>query len=241
MGDRISHEFLVERLAKERPDDIVISEEGADDRRRLDADRVWIVDPLDGTHDFPYTDSIEWAVHVALVEGGRPAAAAVAVPGMGRVFATTGSGSMRAVGLFEAPAIGGDGAGSAGEGPALDISVGGRGRDRDRPLVISGRSAGYAAAEVAEAIGGELTACGSAGVKAMLVVAGAVDVYVHASVLWEWDVCAPAAVAEAAGFVVTDIDGDPIEYNKPRPTVRGLVVASTDYASAARDALDRVI
>lgn len=229
MGDRMSHEYLAGRLAEERADDLVMSEEGTDDRRRLDADRVWIVDPLDGTHDYPYTDSIEWAVHVALIDGDRPAAAAVSVPGMGRIFATTAGG-----GIVTVPAPGED------EQP-FRISIGGRGPDRDRPLVISGRSAGYAAAEVADEIGGELTACGSSGVKAMLVVAGAVDVYVHASVLWEWDVCAPAAVAEAAGFVVTDIDGDPIEYNKSRPTVRGFVVASPRYAAATRDVLDRVL
>jgi 3'(2'), 5'-bisphosphate nucleotidase len=207
----LAHELLVELLAEHRPDDMVMSEEGTDDRRRLDSDRCWIVDPLDGTYDYPFPDSIEWAVHVAIVERGVPTAASVSVPGMGQVFATDDS-----------------------PGPADRT-------ERDAPLVVSGRSAGYAAAAVAEELGGRLTACGSAGVKAMLVVSGAVDVYVHSSGLWEWDVCAPAAVAAANGLVVSDIDGDPIVYNKSRPIVRGLVISRPEFADATRAALDDLV
>jgi len=87
-GDQLAHDLLVEELARQRPDDIVLSEEGAEDRRRLEADRTWIIDPLDGTHDFPFRDSFEWAVHVALVGAGRAVAAAVAIPGLDDLFAT---------------------------------------------------------------------------------------------------------------------------------------------------------
>ena len=65
-GDRQSHEFLMAELARERPDDAVLSEEGADDKARLAADRVWIVDPLDGTREFGEPGRTDWAVHVAL-------------------------------------------------------------------------------------------------------------------------------------------------------------------------------
>ena len=67
-GDRAAHELLMELLAEHRPGDIVLSEEGKDDRRRLDADRVWIVDPLDGTREFSEPPRDDWAVHVALWE-----------------------------------------------------------------------------------------------------------------------------------------------------------------------------
>lgn len=207
-GDMQSHDLLVEHLARHRPFDTVLSEEGAEDRGRLKAARTWIVDPLDGTHDYPYHDSIEWAIHVALVEGGRPTAAAVSVPGMDTVFSTD-------------------------SGPAAEP------QDRPQPLVITGRSNAYLASRVAEAIGGRVTACGSSGVKAMLVVSGAVDVYIHGSGLFEWDVCAPAAVAEASGLVVTDIGGSEIVYNKPDPIVRGLVISRPEFADAARDVLDQ--
>ena len=67
-GDRRSHEFLTAELAVRRPGDVVLSEEGADNPARLDARRVWIVDPLDGTREFGEPGRTDWAVHVALWE-----------------------------------------------------------------------------------------------------------------------------------------------------------------------------
>jgi 3'(2'), 5'-bisphosphate nucleotidase len=69
-GDRSSHEFLMAELAKARPSDAVLSEEGIDDKARLTANRVWIVDPLDGTREFGEPPRTDWAVHVALWERG---------------------------------------------------------------------------------------------------------------------------------------------------------------------------
>ncbi|MDQ3146390.1 MAG: hypothetical protein M3R01_05580, partial [Actinomycetota bacterium] len=69
-GDRRAHTFIIDRLHEARPDDAVLSEEGVDDIRRLDADRVWVVDPLDGTREFGEPGRTDWAVHVALVAGG---------------------------------------------------------------------------------------------------------------------------------------------------------------------------
>src|SRR5262249_57933352 len=79
-GDRQSHEFLIAELARRRPGDAVLSEEGADDPARLSASRVWIVDPLDGTREFGEAGRTDWAVHVALAIDGQIAAAAVALP-----------------------------------------------------------------------------------------------------------------------------------------------------------------
>src|SRR6266496_2437903 len=85
-GDRMSHEFLVAELARLRPADAVLSEEGSDDPARLSASRVWIVDPLDGTREFGEPGRTDWAVHVALWEransgdGGELTAGAVALP-----------------------------------------------------------------------------------------------------------------------------------------------------------------
>ena len=87
-GDRRSHELLITRLAERHPDDAVLSEEGKDDPRRLDAARVWIVDPLDGTREFGEPPRTDWAVHVALVIGGDPVAGAVALPAQGLVLST---------------------------------------------------------------------------------------------------------------------------------------------------------
>src|SRR5262245_57847119 len=89
-GDRRSHELIMELLADRiAAGDAVLSEEGKDDPSRLDADRVWIVDPLDGTREFGEVPRTDWAVHVALTHGGRPAAGAVALPALGFVLATS--------------------------------------------------------------------------------------------------------------------------------------------------------
>ena len=87
-GDKRSHDFLMEALAAERPDDAVLSEEGVDDPVRLSARRVWIVDPLDGTREFSESGRTDWAVHVALWEAGELVAGAVALPAQGITLAT---------------------------------------------------------------------------------------------------------------------------------------------------------
>jgi|TARA_Y100000310_G_scaffold303947_1_gene342691 3'(2'), 5'-bisphosphate nucleotidase len=208
MGDRAAHDHLVNGLARMRPDDAVLSEEGDDDVRRLSAERVWILDPLDGSRDYGVPGSVEWAVHVALVVNGVPVAAAVDLPAVGRLYGT------------------------------LQEPVGGgRNRQRDRPIVITSRSQWGEAEHVAAAIGGVVRSCGSAGVKAMAVVEGTADVYVHPSGLYEWDVCAPAAVAASAGLDVCGMDGSDLAYNKARPVVQGLLVTRPDYTSGVRSSL----
>jgi 3'(2'), 5'-bisphosphate nucleotidase len=206
LGDRAAHDHLVGRLTELRPDDAVLSEEGADDRSRLGAERTWIIDPLDGTQDYPRVGSTEWAVHVALVIDGRPVAAAVSVPANGGLYGT-----------LQSP---------------LSTPI-----HRERPIVVTSRSQWGHAEDVATALGGEVHAFGSAGAKAMAVVSGAADVYVHPSGLYEWDVCAPAAVAAAAGLDVTGVDGSELVYNKARPVVPGLLVSRPEYTERARAAL----
>lgn len=87
-GDKRSHDYLMTALAAERPDDAVLSEEGADNPVRLNTERVWIVDPLDGTREFSELDRDDWAVHVALWQAGELAAGAVAMPARGITLAT---------------------------------------------------------------------------------------------------------------------------------------------------------
>lgn len=192
-ADRAAHEFIVKELAEHRPDDAILSEEGRDLDSRLSADRVWIVDPLDGSSDFGW--SAHWSVHVALVQQHRAVAGAVAVPGWGTTWATE-------------PA------------PLPTMSrVGGRCR------VLVSRSRRHLDGWVLQrALDAEILAVGSAGVKAMAVVRGEVDAYVHGGGLYEWDVCAPAAVAEAAGLVACRLDGSELCFNKVDPRSPGLII-----------------
>ncbi len=87
-GDKRSHDFLMDALASARPGDAVLSEEGADNPIRLAAERVWIVDPLDGTREFSELGRDDWAVHVALWQDGEIVAGAVALPAQGVTLAT---------------------------------------------------------------------------------------------------------------------------------------------------------
>ena len=84
-GDREANVFLLRALADARPHDAVLSEESADDGKRFTADRVWIIDPLDGTREYREGRD-DWAVHVALVARGEVIAAAVAQPPRNEVF-----------------------------------------------------------------------------------------------------------------------------------------------------------
>jgi 3'(2'), 5'-bisphosphate nucleotidase len=214
-GDREANALILRELAAARPGDAVLSEESADTEDRLSADRVWIIDPLDGTREFSMPGRTDWAVHVALWEAGRGVtAAAVAEPAVGLVSA---SDEVR---------------GSAPVGPAR----------RARPLIVLSESRPPAFADlVAEAVGGETTQLGSAGAKAMAVLRGDADAYLHAGGQWEWDSAAPVGVVTAAGLHASRIDGTSIEYNQPRPYLPDLLICRADLAVRLLGAIAAVI
>ncbi|WP_081913458.1 3'(2'),5'-bisphosphate nucleotidase CysQ [Glycomyces sp. NRRL B-16210] len=205
-GDREADAYLLGRLAAERPGDAVLSEEGKGEQgrvgtARLEADRVWIIDPLDGTREYAEEGRDDWAVHVALWQRGLGlTAAAVALPAQGTLLRT----DVR----HEVPAA------RSGR-PRIAVS-------RTRPPAEAHASA--------EALGAELVPMGSAGAKAMAVVTGAVDAYVHSGGQFEWDSAAPVAVALASGWHASRIDGDPLRYNNPDPYLPDLLVCRPDLA-----------
>ncbi len=202
-GDRQSNSFLMAELAATRPGDAVLSEEEADDPVRLDANRVWIIDPLDGTREYSMGDRDDWAVHVGLWESGRGmTSCAVSLPALGLVFAT--------------------------DDPSPPHSVG---SPRSRPLILVSDSRPPAfAAPVAEQVGGDVAPMGSAGAKAMAVLRGEADAYLHAGGQWEWDSAAPVGVLQAAGFHASRIDGSPLLYNQPHPYLPDLLICRPDLA-----------
>jgi 3'(2'), 5'-bisphosphate nucleotidase len=234
-GDRTSHEFLMAELAKFRPTDAVLSEEGLDDKARLTAERVWIVDPLDGTREFGEAGRTDWAVHVALWtrnagEAGELTAGAVALPAQATVLAT--------LDIAERLGRRGDSR-RPSEGASAEISPG-PGAERPLRLVVSRSRASQLVKDVAALLNAELVPCGSAGAKAATVITGENDVYLHSGGFYEWDTAAPVAVARAAGLHVSRIDGSNVAYNCDNPLMPDILVCRPAIAglllNAIRDA-----
>ncbi|WP_205315274.1 3'(2'),5'-bisphosphate nucleotidase CysQ [Nonomuraea lactucae] len=204
-GDRASHLFLMEALERLRPSDHVLSEEATReerlDPRRLEAERVWIVDPLDGTREFSEEGRSDWAVHVALWERGTLTAGAVALPAQGRTLGTA-------------------------EPPKLPGFAGGRFR-----IAVSRTRPPEFVRNLAHLVGADLVPIGSAGAKISAVLTGDVEAYVHAGGQYEWDSAAPVAVAQAAGAYASRIDGAALTYNQADPSLPDILVSLPDLAS----------
>jgi 3'(2'), 5'-bisphosphate nucleotidase len=217
-GDRQSHEFLMAELARERPNDVVLSEEGIDNKARLHADRVWIVDPLDGTREFGEPGRSDWAVHVALwaraasAGSGDLVAGAVALPAQDRVLATEPTPLAR----DPHPA-------DEDNGPMR--------------MVVSRTRASQLVQAVAKRLNAELVPGGSAGAKVATVVLGENDVYLHSGGFYEWDTAAPVAVARQRGFHVSRIDGSPARYNQEDPLLPDILVCRPAIAPVLLDAI----
>ena len=204
-GDQAAHDLLMALLAEHRPDDAVLSEEGADDKARLSARRVWIVDPLDGTREFSEPPRDDWAVHVALWEAGELVAGAVAQPALGETFNT---GVPPVVPPSTSPV------------PRIAVS-------RSRPPAF--------VEALAKEIGAELVPMGSAGVKVMSVVRDVADAYVHAGGQYEWDNAAPVAVARSAGLFCSRVDGSELAYNQDNVSLPDLIVCRPGLADPIID------
>jgi 3'(2'), 5'-bisphosphate nucleotidase len=212
-GDQAAHDLLMTLVAAIRPDDAVLSEEAlenpADKAKRLSADRVWIIDPLDGTREFSEVPRDDWAVHVALWADGDLVAGAVAQPALGETFSTA------------APPV-----------------VPPRTSERPRIAVSRTRPPAFVEALAAE-LDAELVPMGSAGVKVISVVRDISDAYVHAGGQYEWDNAAPVAVARAAGLHCSRVDGSELRYNQDDVSLPDLIVCRPELAESIVDFVRR--
>jgi len=207
-GDRESNDLILSRLADARPDDAVLSEEAKDDPVRLGRERVWIVDPLDGTREFGEAGRSDWAVHVALVIAGTPFACAVALPAQDDTVLATQ--------------------------PAPTLAPAHQGKMR---LLVSRTRPPKLAEYLAGVLDAELVPLGSAGAKTMAVVQGHADVYAHSGGQYEWDSAAPVGVAAAAGCHCSRLDGSPLVYNRPDPYLPDLLVCRPELAATVLAAI----
>jgi 3'(2'), 5'-bisphosphate nucleotidase len=201
-ADLAANDIIRAGLSERFPGDAILSEESRDDASRLEARRVWIVDPLDGTKDFLARNG-EFSIMIGLVVAGRPALGVVYLPDGDVMYsAAAGSGAwVRRNGATERLE-------RAVADPAGLRLVGSR--SHAEPLLT----------RVQEALGiTDVEPCGSVGVKCARIAEGRRDLYAHpVPYLKEWDTCAPEVILAEAGGRVTDCLGGPLRYNKPDPT-----------------------
>jgi 3'(2'), 5'-bisphosphate nucleotidase len=210
-GDESANVVLLEALARHRPTDAVFSEETKDDvAGRRAADRVWIIDPLDGTREYGERRH-DWGVHVALWDRAHGlVAGAVALPSQEVTLST--------VGVSQRPV-------TTGRGPLLVVS-------RTRPPAW--------VPQAAEAIGGRLEPMGSVGAKVASIVLGHTDAYVTVGAMGEWDTAAPVAVALAAGLHATRLDGSPVQFNTEDGRTHDLLVCRPELADTLLETCARL-
>jgi 3'(2'), 5'-bisphosphate nucleotidase len=204
-GDVQANASIVALLTRHRPVDALLSEEQPASAARLQQRRVWIVDPLDGTREYGEPGArTDWAVHVALCVDGAPAACAVALPGLKQLWRSDRTRALPA-----------DYAGK----PRIVVS-------RTRPPAV--------ADALAQRLGAQVLRIGSAGAKAMAVLRGDAELYLHTGGMNEWDSCAPVGVALAHGLAACRFDGSPCRFNQPDPKTPDLLLGRSQWVEQAR-------
>lgn len=212
-GDLAGHEFAIHELSKLRPLDHILSEEGEDNVGRLNANRVWIIDPLDGTSHYSKAEG-EYAVHVALWQRDSASpfslsAAAISVPSKKLVIGLdqpgeipNNSGPIRILVSATRP---------PDEIEVICSSLKEQFPDRANPVLIS---------------------MGSVGAKLASIINGQADLYVNTGGFYEWDIAAPAAVAKSHGLEVCDITGQSLNFNKPDTYVPNAIIGRREFVQA---------
>ena len=213
-ADRAADSLIAEGLRTAFPDDGLLTEEAEDDLSRLDKERVWIVDPLDGTTEF-INETGEFAVQIALTLGGRAVLGVVYQPAKGRLF----------------HAVQGQGAYQVFEGETTPMRVSSQ-PDPAQMCLVASRSHYSPFVDLArQALGiPKANRIGSVGLKVGLVARAACDLYLATTISKEWDLCAPHALLMEAGGVLTNLCGEVLVYNKRDVTECTGLVASNGLA-----------
>ncbi len=221
-GDRTAHELIAAFLAEHRPHDALLSEEGADDDRRLSADRVWIVDPLDGTWEYGQGRA-DFAVHVALWLSATSSLAACTVdlPAQGM--------SRSVLDEVSAPA-------ALPTNRPIRIVASRTRPPATLPMAVELLAEKLAKAGIGEQ-GVEIVDVGSVGAKVNELLCGRAEAYVHDTGFYEWDVAAPYGVAAHYGYLASHVDGKPVTFNHMPPKVSDLIVAHPQLAQLLRECL----
>lgn len=214
-ADRSANQHIVSRIEAKFPNDGLLSEESKDDLSRLNHERVWIVDPLDGTKEFIARNG-EFSIMIGLSIGGRPAMGVIMQPEPGLLY---GGGIGLGAQLYEAD-------------EQIPLQVSDCDTIRNMALVSSRSHRHKIVDQIARSLRiSRERVSGSVGLKVGLISRQLADLYVHPSPgCKEWDLCAPHALIEAAGGTMTDCWGNPLRYNKRDVRAHNGLVASNGQA-----------
>ena len=211
-ADRIANELIVNGLKREFPSDGILAEESVDTERRLSKSRVWMVDPLDGTNGF-IDGNGDFAVQIGLVDNGEVVVAVVYLPLADVTYrAVVGGGSW-----IERP-----------QAEPERAAVSDRRTFETMRLAASRSHRSPRMNKVVERFGfREEVQRGSVGIKIGLLVEQQCDVYIHLSPRTkQWDTCAPQLILTEAGGKLSDLFGQPLNYNVKDVNNRNGLVAS---------------
>jgi 3'(2'), 5'-bisphosphate nucleotidase len=210
-ADQAADDLICDGLRAAFPEDGLLSEESADDLSRLEKERVWIVDPLDGTTEF-VSETGEFVVQIALAMRGQPVLGMIYQPATQQLYY-----SVRGWCAYHIDA-----------GHVTRLAVSSRADPASMRLVAS-RSHFSPFIESARRVLGiaSVEQVGSVGLKVGMVARGARDLYLATTVSREWDMCAPDAVLREAGGLLTNLCGERLVYNKPDVIAcRGLIASN---------------
>jgi 3'(2'), 5'-bisphosphate nucleotidase len=227
LAETEARDVILDRLAVARPSDVVFGEWAPEDRSRLDSDRVWFVDPLDGVRSYCIEGRPDWAVHIALwatdPEGvGEITACAIAMPAYGRVLTGRGATTYQPVSIIRGPR----------PGPLVPP------RDDDRlRIAVSESDPPAFAEELAESLDASLVRLGSGGGKTATVVEDECDAYIHTSGHHQWDSAATYGVVRQRGLHASRVDGSELVYNVEEIEYPDLLVCKQDVADEVIDAV----
>ena len=212
-GDRVAHDYLMEQFSIHRPNDVVLSEEGDLAVARLNAERVWIIDPLDGTAQYS-SGGDDFAVHIALWEASSAApsqicVASVAVPARNELWSMD-----EPIQRYQP------------NGSPIRILV-----SRSRPP----REMGAVVKKLEEIFPDrgrvEVIPMGSVGAKVGAILADKADAYFNSGGFYEWDLAAPLGIAVHNGLSVTDCTGNLIELNKVNLKVKDILICRPELTT----------
>jgi 3'(2'), 5'-bisphosphate nucleotidase len=215
-ADREANDLIVDRLTAEFPDDGILAEESKDTERRLEKERVWLIDPMDGTKNFVQRDG-DFAVQIGLSVSGESVVGVVYQPVRDVLYwAAKGSGSW----IEDA------------HQPARQMTTSSQ-TNLHQMVLASSRSHRSPRMERVVNLFGfkDEVRRGSVGVKVGLITEQEADLYLHLSPSTkQWDTCGPEIILHEAGGRLTDLFGQPLRYNGVRIDNRNGVVATNGAA-----------